>query len=76
MRIRDTFKYFCDTCWVMFILLTCVWALFAFISVVGFFAGGPAHGSYWIWVGITALLGIMIVWVAYSEARSHYKYDY
>jgi hypothetical protein len=74
VRIRDTFKYFCEICWVMFSLLTSAWAIFMFIVIVGFFNGGPAQTGYWIFSGAIIGLGLMIALISYFEARSHWKY--
>jgi hypothetical protein len=67
MPVRDTFKNFCDVCWVLSTLcaVVCVG-----ITVLGIFAAFA--GVYWfLAVGVALCVGWCCI--AYLEANDHWK---
>jgi hypothetical protein len=72
MKVRDTFKNFCELCWVALALSGLVWLLFVVLALVGLL------GGVWnvaVFFGAMAVVyGGMLFFVSYLEARNHWKH--
>jgi uncharacterized membrane protein len=71
VRVRDTFKNFCDLCWIGLVLTGSVWVLMAVLLIISLFAGAWPAASFFGLVVIA--YGGMLALVSYLEARSHWK---
>lgn len=73
MRVRDTFKNFCDLCWVALILTGSVWVLMVVLLIVALVTATWAAASFF---GLVVFAyGGMLCLVSYLEARNHWLRD-
>lgn len=72
MKVKDTFKYFCDMCWVFFTIMSACWAVFLIVTIAIAIVSGFSIGLLVI-AAVTVFYGLMLFAVSYWEAHTHWK---